>query len=730
MRSSPMYQAGAIGFSIIDGMPKVGQLQGSAWSWTDTCRFRIVPGPPPLVRLAPPLPPGGSDKRSSSTSSADASKTSSRETVVEKPDMPPPPSPASSTCSETGSIAGGSQKKHKRPAPRNEEDKRTDEEEWVLKDVIFIEDVKNVPIGRVLKVDGAYAAVRFPSNKDYSGKEAKDLVSNGSEDPASLLQDCRLLRKDELQVVKSGSSLRIPDCFQRLPRRVSLADPGQILAFSVDSQGIHTINKTGSQLKYSIYNLSTGKSEYESNIPTDSTSFMGLNPSRNVGLYNTGDGDSLTLLRDGNGAIYPLSRDCLDSIRDPHWLDLPPMRCMGMGSHTLQGVGPGQKSQAVLLVLVTENHLLMPRLLSCDIEGVRHVLNCLETSDTNKTAVQSIINERCDGGRNVIHTCVSMCSPHSNKDVELADNAAATSSGTGSVSDPLDPLPTGLGNSRAVSLREMMRHATVARAADGGAVDGAAASGSSIPEEGVAIPTLNWAPEPLVRDSVNGEEEQAGASSSGGVGGAGSKATSSAISDPFERRNNSLAALKSITESPALTPHLQTLLAARDASGHTPFMQAVAVRAYPAALTLLDVAQKISRKSSMDAESQKKMLQSFIFPQGKNACNPDDSPLGLLCSNDTCSFTWTGAEHINQDIFECKTCGLTGSLCCCTECARVCHKGHDCKLKRTSPTAYCDCWEKCKCKALIAGKQLHQLPIFYLFSTTSFDSSLERLSLD
>jgi E3 ubiquitin-protein ligase EDD1 len=118
--------------------------------------------------------------------------------------MPPPPSPASSTCSETGSVAGGSQKKHKRPAPRGDsEDKRGDEEEWVLKDVIFIEDVKNVPIGRVLKVDGAYAAVRFPSNKDYSGKEAKDLVvpaNSGSEDPASLLQDCRLLRKDELQV--------------------------------------------------------------------------------------------------------------------------------------------------------------------------------------------------------------------------------------------------------------------------------------------------------------------------------------------------------------------------------------------------------------------------------------------------------------------------------------------------------------------------------------------------
>jgi len=27
------------------------------------------------------------------------------------------------------------------------------------------------------------------------------------------------------------------------------------------------------------------------------------------------------------------------------------------------------------------------------------------------------------------------------------------------------------------------------------------------------------------------------------------------------------------------------------------------------------------------------------------------------------------------------------------------------RLKKTSPTAYCDCWEKCKCRSLIAGNQ-------------------------
>ena len=249
-----------------------------------------------------------------------------------------------------------------------------------------------------------------------------------------------------------------------------------------------------------------------------------------------------------------------------------------------------------------------------------------------------------------------------------------------------------------------MRRAAVSRPADSSAGDSGVPGSSSVVEENISIPTLNWPPEPMSLESSNhGDDDQAG-SSSAGAGGS-SKMAATAVSEPVERRANSLAALKAITESPALNPHLQTLLSARDAQGHTPFMQAVAVRAYPAALVLLDVATKLSRQLATEVDAQKKLLQSFIFPLGKNGCSPDDSPLHVLCSNDTCSFTWTGAEHINQDIFECRTCGLTGSLCCCTECARVCHKGHDCKLKRTSPTAYCDCWEKCKCKALVAGNR-------------------------
>lgn len=79
-------------------------------------------------------------------------------------------------------------------------------------------------------------------------------------------------------------------------------------------------------------------------------------------------------------------------------------------------------------------------------------------------------------------------------------------------------------------------------------------------------------------------------------------------------------------------------------------MLAVASRSYPAALALLDCIQRLTTDPVVRME--------MIFPPGSNA---DHSPLHVLCCNDTCSFTWTGAEHINQDIFECRTCGLTGN---------------------------------------------------------------------
>lgn len=45
------------------------------------------------------------------------------------------------------------------------------------------------------------------------------------------------------------------------------------------------------------------------------------------------------------------------------------------------------------------------------------------------------------------------------------------------------------------------------------------------------------------------------------------------------------------------------------------------------------------------SEKEEDVFMGMVCPAGTN---PDDSPLYVLCCNDTCSFTWTGAEHINQ----------------------------------------------------------------------------------
>lgn len=159
------------------------------------------------------------------------------------------------------------------------ENKR-DEEEWPLKDVVFVEDVKNVPLGnfiishivwrdiyyyyssidryfthfdflgRVLKVDGAYAAVRFPITKDpkdiasaiaalVTGSSSNKDSAPGqniipqADDCVALLQDCRLMRKDELQVVKWNTSNKSPDCFQKTPRKLSVPADVTILSLAV-----------------------------------------------------------------------------------------------------------------------------------------------------------------------------------------------------------------------------------------------------------------------------------------------------------------------------------------------------------------------------------------------------------------------------------------------------------------------------------------------------------------
>uniref|UniRef100_A0A0K2U4A3 E3 ubiquitin-protein ligase UBR5 n=1 Tax=Lepeophtheirus salmonis TaxID=72036 RepID=A0A0K2U4A3_LEPSM len=690
LRAAPIYRAGSIAFTVTGGVPKVGSLLCNAWKVTTSCRFKIIQ--PPKKPKLPELPKEKEKKKEDNDTAS----------------MPPPPSPASSTCSD-GSLtspAVGSQRRQKRSAPKEEPEDKVDEEEWHLKDVIFVEDSRNIPVGKVLKVDGPYAAVKFQNNSNKDKDEDNNLLNDNT----------RLLRKDELQVVKSGIHPRMPDCFQKTPKCINTNENGSILALTVDGQGVHAIVKINDRLSHKLYNLSSGKTEVDSKFLTDTNAFIGLD-SNNITFKSTGESEFVSILTDGNCTVYSLVKDSTpsaDSIRDPYWLDLPPIKALGIGTHALPHVASGKKNEVAVIVMSFTRQILLPKILQCNYEGVKRIISSLEAdpaSINSLETVQSILEERCDGGRNIIHTIVSMCQPTSNKDPDMDPNSSSTTS-SNSISARLESIESiaSAVSSRAMNLRDMMRRATAAatrsiEAAGGGSGSSAVlgdAAGGSPPVLDDALPNLAWPSDSLEAASGDDDSLLSLANSSNKSLASHQKEPKVVTNENVERRANALSILKTICGSPVLFPHLESMLSMQDAQGNTPLMASIANRAYPAALVLFDTANKIANESSNDEATVKKTLMSMVFPDG---ASPDSSPLHVICCNDTCSFTWTGEDHINQDIFECRTCGLTDSLCCCTECARVCHKGHDFKLKRTSPTAYCDCWEKCKCRSLIGGNQ-------------------------
>ncbi|KAK1331957.1 hypothetical protein QTO34_007634 [Cnephaeus nilssonii] len=727
LRNNPLYHAGAVAFSINAGIPKVGVLMESVWNMNDSCRFQLR-SPESLKSM---------DKASKTTEAKPESK---QEPV--KTEMGPPPSPAS-TCSDASSIASSASMPYKRrrstPAPKEEE--KVNEEQWSLREVVFVEDVKNVPVGKVLKVDGAYVAVKFPGTSSNTNCQS----SSGSDaDPSSLLQDCRLLRIDELQVVKTGGTPKVPDCFQRTPKKLCIPEKTEILAVNVDSKGVHAVLKTGNWVRYCIFDLATGKAEQENNFPTSSIAFLGQNE-KNVAIFTAGQ-ESPIILRDGNGTIYPMAKDCMGGIRDPDWLDLPPISSLGMGVHSLINLPANStiKKKAAVIIMAVEKQTLMQHILRCDYEACRQYLMNLEQAvvlEQNLQMLQTFISHRCDGNRNILHACVSVCFPTSNKETKEEEEAerserntfAERLSAVEAIANAISVVSSngpgnraGSSSSRSLRLREMMRRSL--RAAGLGRHEAGASSSDHQDPVSPPIAPPSWVPDPPAMDP-DGDIDfilapAVGSLTTAATGTAQGPSTSTipgpstepSVVESKDRKANAHFILKLLCDSVVLQPYLRELLSAKDARGMTPFMSAVSGRAYPAAITILETAQKIAKAEVSSSEKEEDVFMGMVCPSGTN---PDDSPLYVLCCNDTCSFTWTGAEHINQDIFECRTCGLLESLCCCTECARVCHKGHDCKLKRTSPTAYCDCWEKCKCKTLIAGQKSARLDLLYRLLTAT-----------
>lgn len=141
--------------------------------------------------------------------------------------------------------------------------------------------------------------------------------------------------------------------------------------------------KTGNWVRYCIFDLATGKAEQENNFPTSNLAFLGQSE-RNIAIFTAGQvrsspklvictfsflnlkknhiifvffrQESPIILRDGNGTIYPMAKDCMGGIRDPDWLDLPPINSLGMGVHSLANLPSNStiKKKAAIIIMAVE----------------------------------------------------------------------------------------------------------------------------------------------------------------------------------------------------------------------------------------------------------------------------------------------------------------------------------------------------------------------------------------
>ena len=70
---------------------------------------------------------------------------------------------------------------------------------------------------------------------------------------------------------------------------------------------------------------------------------------------------------------------------------------------------------------ILHDNLLPLQILQCDLDGVRRIVAELETDPTSDATIETvtkILEERCDGGRNIFHASVTMCQPTSNRYAE------------------------------------------------------------------------------------------------------------------------------------------------------------------------------------------------------------------------------------------------------------------------------------------------------------------------
>ena len=746
LKALPLYNIGSIGFCVKDGIPMIGQINEHIFSYRDSKPYRF--------------------KVKNVENFRDNSTTNNTNVQAFTSEMPPPPSPSASSASSileyqavqntaqinpapTGSLK---RKKHYSSSDASlvsptTEEKRVklelnDEESWYLNDVVFIEDSKASSIlGKVVKIDSDYVLVKMQSKSQCEqSTNAIGSLNETEMQTISFLDNLRIFQINQLQLIRSSSN-KLPDFIQKSPKK--LPDFGNILSLAAQQNSIHAIVNRENCLCYVQYDLFSNKLVKEKRFPTN---IMSLSQHFNTSLYTIDNSNfNIMTLIDGNSTFYPII-DLPGSLmlKDPQWKNIFPVKCFSQCLLTTNNKNlPNNSSKK--LQFVTLFTMKVEQIMACifrsDLNKVNKILRQIEneiiqlSSNVDNKKLKQILNERTDGNRNILHAAVYCCAPTSNSYSSSSNSSVKLTQSDNIISDVFNTYGTNSNSTKSQNIERPWSNTSYKSTGEQQqqntrkinisldsiqplTTEQSSSDLANISSNSNSSATF-WPPLPFTSSSTTTSETNSApeSSKSSNQGFMPVKLTDK------ERKQNAIKILQLLLESPLLTGRISNqnnnmnylfeLMTHKNAEGATPFMYAVNIRAYDAALILFDTALKIrdeltqqiilqNSSNQLNFHSRDLLFTNMIFPLGSRT---DQSPLYVLCSNDTCSFTWTGDNHITQDIFECRTCTLVGNLCCCTECARTCHKGHDCKIKASSPTAYCDCWEKCKCKSLIAGDQ-------------------------
>jgi hypothetical protein len=587
LRNCPLYEAGTRVVLLNEGPPKLGQLVGSMYNVVDTFDVKGIGAVTPTKEK------------------------------VEKPQLGVKRRRSEGDGSDYSDYEEGEGTRQLPPGPPYE----FNIEKWEASNTLFLEDSGICgPVGKVIKVDGRYAAVLF-NNRD--GPSSSDVLAS-----------CRLLKKDDLMTSQEAKVNHSQLCYQDSPKRITFSPDCKVLAFSVTRHGVFVLAQHCGVLRVGRVDMVTGKISEGGKFPDIQSHHF--SKQLKCSLLKLPTKGNEYLLQDETGGIYVLAeRDSHRGLKDIVSHKLPPVQCVDVCKTSAGSMSlfVAIKTQSLMTSLVKGEVGKFTTMLGeiCKLEGREGVL----------------LNEVLSGGNNILHVLSEMSAP-------------APSSQGGSESKS---------SSAAMSMRDLFRRAHHM------------ASSSS--------PTM---PHPLDYTHYSSSDE----------------------GESDTDHQSSLKCIRAVKDAAVANPQVFIpLMCAKNIDGMTPFMYAVYNRSYQIGIELFQLAMSLTKQQSM--------LMSMLFP---STCHPDDSPLFVLCHNDSCSFTWTGEEHVSQDIFECRTCGIVDSYCCCTECAYTCHRGHDCSFKKALPTAYCDCWQKCKCRALPPGNTSQRKKLLQLLLTHTSLASL------